>query len=172
MEANGVRMVEPSKVLTNSYSEFPIVQSDLGEFHISFFIRGLVPIRALADTGSSDNVMPFKLYYRLELQLLEPIKAVLSYADNKIHEPLEIVKNIEVKVGFANFLVHFIVMDMGEESITHRLLGISFLSTARANIDYRDNTIVICQGPPNEDKNWKKAENTVKPPAEMSKAAG
>ncbi|XP_071688047.1 uncharacterized protein [Rutidosis leptorrhynchoides] len=130
----------------NENLEFPMVRSDPGEFHVPCKIRGPIPIVGLADTGSCINAMPFYVYNHLGLPSLEPIQEIVCFSDNLLQKPLGIIKDVEIQVGYAFYKVCFVVMDMEEDHITPLLMGSPFLTTARATIDYENNTLVIHYG--------------------------
>ncbi|XP_071714418.1 DNA (cytosine-5)-methyltransferase DRM2-like [Rutidosis leptorrhynchoides] len=119
------------------------MSSDLGEFQIPCLICGPISVIGLADTGSSINVMPFSVYNRLRLPSLEPIQGSVCFADSRLHKPLGVVNQVEVIVGYAFYRFDFVIMDMKEDLITPLILGSSFLATARATINYDDNSLII-----------------------------
>ncbi|XP_071688283.1 uncharacterized protein [Rutidosis leptorrhynchoides] len=122
------------------------MRSDPGEFQIPCLIHGPIPVIGLADTGSSINVMPFSIYNRLGLPSLEPIQGSVCFADSLLHKPLGIAKQVKVIIGYAFYRIDFVVMDMKEDPITPLILGSPFLVTARATINYVDNSLTIRYG--------------------------
>ncbi|XP_071714936.1 uncharacterized protein [Rutidosis leptorrhynchoides] len=123
-----IKMIDPY-----ASPEIPVVmRTDPGEFQIPCLIRCPIPVIGLADTGSSINVMPFSVYNRLGLPSLEPIKGNVCFADSRLHEPLGVVKEVEVIVRCAFYRIDFVVMDMKEDLITPSIIGSPFLATARA----------------------------------------
>ncbi|XP_071714582.1 uncharacterized protein [Rutidosis leptorrhynchoides] len=130
---------------TDEYVE-KVVEEGTREFLIPCEINGSTFVRALADSGSSVNIMPFSMFDRLKLMMLEPIDGIVYYGNTSSSRPIGIVKNVKIKIGLTKFLVHFIVMDMVENKITPILLGTPFLSTSKAIINYFSNTIIIHQG--------------------------
>ncbi|XP_071727869.1 uncharacterized protein [Rutidosis leptorrhynchoides] len=126
--------------------EIPVMRTEPGEFQIPCLIRGPIPIIGLADTVSSINVMPFSVYNRLGLPSLEPIQRSVCFADSHLHKPLGVVKEVEIIVGYDFYRIDFVVMDMKEYPITPLILGSPFLATARATINYANNTLIIRYG--------------------------
>ncbi|GJV01337.1 reverse transcriptase domain-containing protein [Tanacetum coccineum] len=89
---------------------------------------------ALADLGSSINLMPYSLYAKLSLETLKPTKMSLRVADRSFQYPVGIAKNMLVEVGKFTFLADFIILEMEEDSKVPLILGRPFLHTADAVI--------------------------------------
>ncbi|GKA01104.1 reverse transcriptase domain-containing protein [Tanacetum coccineum] len=90
---------------------------------------------ALADLGSSINLMPLSVWKRLSLPELNPACMTLELADRSITQPIGIAEDIYVKVGKFHFLADFVVVDFDADPRVPLILGRSFLKTGRALID-------------------------------------
>nr|GEW67744.1 reverse transcriptase domain-containing protein [Tanacetum cinerariifolium] len=66
---------------------------------------------ALADLGASINLMPFSIWKKLKLPMLNNTKMVLELADRTISKPTGVAENIFVKVGKFYFPADFVVLD-------------------------------------------------------------
>nr|GEZ07568.1 reverse transcriptase domain-containing protein [Tanacetum cinerariifolium] len=66
---------------------------------------------ALADLGTSINLMPLSIWKKLRLPTLNDTKMVLELADRTISKPTGVAENVFVKVGKFYFLVDFFVLD-------------------------------------------------------------
>ena len=75
------------------------------------------------------------VFDKLTHAVLSPTAMCLQLADQSVHYPVGIAKDIPVKI--RNFLVpvDFVVLDMEIDSKTPLILGWPFLRTSDANID-------------------------------------
>ncbi|GKA94429.1 homeodomain-like protein, partial [Tanacetum coccineum] len=90
---------------------------------------------ALADLGASISIMPFSLFKRLGLGNPRQINMVIEMADRSMQSPMEIVKNVLVKINKFIFPVDFIILDIIEDNKVPIILGRPMLATAHARID-------------------------------------
>nr|GEZ27935.1 reverse transcriptase domain-containing protein [Tanacetum cinerariifolium] len=90
---------------------------------------------ALADLGTSINLMPFFMWKRLSLPDLTPTCMALELADRSISHPVGVAEDVYVKVGSFHFLSDFVVVDFDANPRVPLILGRSFLKTGRALID-------------------------------------
>jgi hypothetical protein len=90
---------------------------------------------ALCDPGASVNVMPKKVFDKLNYSRLMPTSMCLQLADQSVCYPAGIAENILVKIRNFFVLVDFVVLDMQEDMKTPLILGRPFLSTTNAHID-------------------------------------
>ena len=91
----------------------------------------------LCDLGASVNVMPKKVFDKLNYSTLTPMSMCLQLADQLVRYPTRIAENISVKIRNFFVLVDFVVLDMQEDMKTSLILGRPFLSTTNAHIDVR-----------------------------------
>ena len=104
---------------------YPTITCSIGAQHFS---------NALCDLGASVSVMPKVVYDKLNHHALAPTAMCLQLADQTVHYPAGIAKNIPVKIQNFFIPVDFVVLDMEVEvdTKTPLILGRPFLSTANA----------------------------------------
>ncbi|GJT82333.1 reverse transcriptase domain-containing protein [Tanacetum coccineum] len=86
---------------------------------------------ALAELGSSINLMPYSLYAKL---CLKPTKISVRLAYRSFQYPVGIAENMLVEVGKFTFPTDFVILEMEEDSKVPLILGRPFLHTADAVI--------------------------------------
>nr|GEU40025.1 reverse transcriptase domain-containing protein [Tanacetum cinerariifolium] len=91
--------------------------------------------QALADLGTSINLMPLSVWNKLSLPELTPTLMTLELADRSISRPIDVAKDVFVKVGKFHFSADFVVVDFDADPRVLLILGRSFLKTQRALID-------------------------------------
>nr|GEY28893.1 ribonuclease H-like domain-containing protein [Tanacetum cinerariifolium] len=94
--------------------------------------------KALADLGSSINLMPLSVWKKLGLPDLIPTQMTLELANRAICTPDEIARDVFVPVGKFTFLADFVVVDYESDPRVPLILGRPFLRTARALIDVHE----------------------------------
>nr|GEW50806.1 reverse transcriptase domain-containing protein [Tanacetum cinerariifolium] len=90
---------------------------------------------ALADLGASINLMPLSVWNKLSLPDLSPTCMTLELNDHSISRPVEVAKDVFVKVGTFHFLADNVVVDFDVDPRVPLILRRSFLKTGRALID-------------------------------------
>nr|GEW52684.1 reverse transcriptase domain-containing protein [Tanacetum cinerariifolium] len=90
---------------------------------------------ALADLGTSINLMPFSVWKRLSHPDLTPTCMTLELVDRLISHPVGVAEDVYVNVGSFHFPVDFVVVDFDADPRVPLILGRSFLKTGRALID-------------------------------------
>ncbi|XP_076889626.1 uncharacterized protein LOC143540459 [Bidens hawaiensis] len=95
-----------SAVVLNKVSE---KLPDPGVFTIPCLFGRDTSFQALADLGSSINLMPYSLYEKLGLGELTPTRMSLSLADRLVKYPRGITENLLVKVDNLVFPIDFVV---------------------------------------------------------------
>jgi len=110
---------------------------DIRSFSIPCVIGNYIIDKALCDLGASVSLMPMSIYKRLNLGELKPTKMSLHLADRSIKYPVEILKDVPIRIGQLYILTDFVVMDIREDSHIPILLGRPFLATADAIIDVK-----------------------------------
>nr|GEV87729.1 reverse transcriptase domain-containing protein [Tanacetum cinerariifolium] len=94
---------------------------------------------ALADLGTSINLMPLSIWKKLSLPELTPTRMTLELADRSITRPKGVVEDVFIKVGKFHFPIDFVVVDFKADPRVPLILGRSFLRTGHALIDvYRE----------------------------------
>nr|GEY18863.1 reverse transcriptase domain-containing protein [Tanacetum cinerariifolium] len=89
---------------------------------------------ALADLGASINLMPLSVWNKLSLLDLSPTCMTLDLTDHWISRPVEVAKDVFVKVGTFHFPGDFVVVDFDVDPRVPLILGRSFLKTGRTLI--------------------------------------
>ncbi|GKB97315.1 reverse transcriptase domain-containing protein, partial [Tanacetum coccineum] len=107
---------------------------DPGSFLIPCNFNKTFSYNALADLGASINLMPYSLYAKLSLETLKPSKLSVRLADRSFQYPVEIAKNMLVKVGKFTFPVDFVILEMEGDNKVPLILGRPSLHTANAVI--------------------------------------
>nr|GFB91766.1 reverse transcriptase domain-containing protein [Tanacetum cinerariifolium] len=117
--------------------KLPEKLGDPGRFLIPYDFTGLDNCLALADLGTSINLMLLSIWKKLRLPTLNDTKMVLELDDRTISKPTGVVENVFVKVGKFYFPADFIILDFVADPRVPLILGRPFLSTAHALIDVR-----------------------------------
>ncbi|GJT36941.1 MAK10-like protein [Tanacetum coccineum] len=86
----------------------------------------------------------------LNIGLLAETDHIFGLADGTKSYPVEIVKDIEVRIGKLKLLNDFYVIDMKKDPKTPLLVGRGFLATANAVIDCRMTKIAVEKEPLDE----------------------
>nr|GFA50621.1 reverse transcriptase domain-containing protein [Tanacetum cinerariifolium] len=89
---------------------------------------------AMADLGTSINLMPLSVWNKLSLPNLSPTSMTLKLADRLISRPVGVAEDVYVKVGSFYYLADFVVVDFDADPRVLLILGRSFLKTGRALI--------------------------------------
>ncbi|GKB85562.1 putative reverse transcriptase domain-containing protein [Tanacetum coccineum] len=131
---------------SNIYDTIPQKEKDLGSFTLPCYINDVCFDNALVNLGASVSVMPLLTYLNLELGELAHTKLTVELADRIVKYPKGIAENVQVGIGKFTFPVNFIILDMPEDIKVPLILGIPFLSTARAKIDVYKIKITIRVG--------------------------
>nr|GEW27453.1 reverse transcriptase domain-containing protein [Tanacetum cinerariifolium] len=102
--------------------------------------------KALADLGASINLMPLSVWKELGLPELIPPRITLELANRAICTPAGIARDVFVPVGKFTFPADFFVVDCESDPRVPLILGIPFLSTARALIDVHGEEMILYDG--------------------------
>ncbi|GJZ85185.1 reverse transcriptase domain-containing protein [Tanacetum coccineum] len=116
---------------------------DPGKFLIPCNFPGMDVCHALADLGSSINLMPLSIWKKLSLPDLTPTQMTLELADRLITHPKGLAEDIFVKVGNFHFPTDFVVVDFEADPRVPLILGRSFLRTSCALIDVYEGELVL-----------------------------
>jgi hypothetical protein len=97
---------------------------------------GKAGVNALCDVGSSLNVIPLSLADKFNLTIpTAGIARELVLANQSTIHLVGTVEDVLVKVKDREFLVDFLILDIGEDEDHPIILGRPFLETSRALID-------------------------------------
>ncbi|GJX60840.1 reverse transcriptase domain-containing protein [Tanacetum coccineum] len=116
-------------------NKLPEKHRDRNKFLIPCDFPRIDECLALADLGTSINLMPLSVWKKLSLPELTPTCMTLELADRSITQPIGIAKDVDVKVGKFQFLADFVVVDFDADPRVPLILGRSFLKTGCALID-------------------------------------
>ncbi|GJT28492.1 reverse transcriptase domain-containing protein [Tanacetum coccineum] len=122
---------ESSAMIQN---KVPPKLGDPRSFLIPCTFNKVFSCNALADLGTSINLMLYSVYAKLSLETLKPTKMSVRLVDRSFQFPIGIANNMLVKVGKFTFLVNFIILEMEEDSKVSLILERPFLHTADAVI--------------------------------------
>ncbi|GJR42369.1 reverse transcriptase domain-containing protein [Tanacetum coccineum] len=107
---------------------------------------------------STKDVQPSVVHVENQLPISEPVVAPLSLAeltltcmtlelaDRSITHPIDIAKDVSVKVGVFHFPADFVVVDFNADPRVPLILGRSFLKTRRALIDVYQGELTLRVG--------------------------
>nr|GEX54996.1 hypothetical protein [Tanacetum cinerariifolium] len=98
---------------------------------------------ALADIGTSINLMPLSVWKMLSLTELSPACMTLKLADRSISRPVGVAKDVSVKVGKFHFSADFVVVDFDANPRVSLILERSFLKTRHALIDVYEGELTL-----------------------------
>ncbi|GJW63367.1 reverse transcriptase domain-containing protein [Tanacetum coccineum] len=119
---------------------------DPTKFLIPCDFPGMDVCHALADLGTSINLMPLSIWKKLSLPELTPTRMTLELADRSITRPKGVAEDVFVKVGKFHFPTDFIVVDFDADPRVPLILGRSFLRTDRTLIDVYEREFILRDG--------------------------
>nr|GEW32267.1 reverse transcriptase domain-containing protein [Tanacetum cinerariifolium] len=114
--------------------KLPKKLGDPGKFLIPCDFPGMDECLALADLGTSINLMPLSVWNKLSLLELSPTCMNLELVDRSISRPVGVAEDVFVKVGTFHFPVDFVVVDFEADPRVPLILGRSFLKTRQVLI--------------------------------------
>ncbi|XP_062085992.1 uncharacterized protein LOC133792100 [Humulus lupulus] len=123
--------------------QVPKKLKDPGSFTIPCVIGVLHIEKALCDLGASINLMPFSVFWKLNLVEVTQTTISLQLADRSLTYPRGIIEDVLVKIDIFIFLVNFCVLDMEEDQEILIILGRPFLATGKALIDVHDGNLTL-----------------------------
>nr|GEY69648.1 reverse transcriptase domain-containing protein [Tanacetum cinerariifolium] len=100
----------------------------------SYQPQGMDECLALADLGSSVNLMPLSVWNKLSLFELSPTFMTLKLANRSISRPVGVVEDVSVKVRKFHFPANFVAANFDADPRVPLILEKSFLKTRRALI--------------------------------------
>nr|GEZ23204.1 reverse transcriptase domain-containing protein [Tanacetum cinerariifolium] len=99
--------------------------------------------KALADLGTSINLMPLSIWKKLGLPELIPTRMTLELANRAICTPGGIARDVFVPVGKFTFPANFVIVDYESDPRVPLILGRPFLRTVRALIDVHGEEMIL-----------------------------
>ncbi|GJX81305.1 reverse transcriptase domain-containing protein [Tanacetum coccineum] len=98
---------------------------------------------ALADLGTSINLMPLSIWKKLSLPKLTPTRMTLELANRLVAYPVGVAVDVFVKVGKFHFPADFVIVDYDVDPRVPLILGRPFLRTTRALIDVHGEELTL-----------------------------
>nr|GEZ40745.1 reverse transcriptase domain-containing protein [Tanacetum cinerariifolium] len=98
---------------------------------------------ALADLGSSINLMPLSVWEVLSLLELTPTCMILELTDRSVSKPTGIAKDVSFKVGVFHFPADFVAVDFKPDPRVPLIIERCFLKTGRALIDVHKGELTL-----------------------------
>nr|GFC49890.1 reverse transcriptase domain-containing protein [Tanacetum cinerariifolium] len=92
-------------------NKLPRKLGDLDKFLIPYEFPGMDECLALVDLGASIDLMPLSVWKGLSLPELTLTCMTLELADRSVSKPIDIAKDVSVKVGVFHFPADFVVVD-------------------------------------------------------------
>nr|GEW12505.1 hypothetical protein [Tanacetum cinerariifolium] len=122
--------------------KLPEKLGDPGKFLIPCGFSELM-CKALADLGTSINLMPLSVWKELGLPEVIPTRMTLELANRAICTPAGISRDVFVSVGKFTFPADFVIVDYESDPRVPLILGRPFLRTARALIDVHGEEMIL-----------------------------
>nr|GEW38762.1 reverse transcriptase domain-containing protein [Tanacetum cinerariifolium] len=126
--------------------KLPEKMGDPGKFLIPCDFSGMDECLALADLFTSINLMPLSVWNKLSLPELSPTCMTFKLVERSISHPVEVAKDVYVKVGTFQFPADFIVVDFDADPRVPLILKRYFLKTERALIDVFEGELTLRVG--------------------------
>ncbi|GJT49325.1 reverse transcriptase domain-containing protein [Tanacetum coccineum] len=98
---------------------------------------------ALADLGTSINLMPISVWNRLSLPELTPTRMTLELTNRSVSYPVGVAEDVFVKVGKFHFPADFVIVDYDVDPRVPLILERPFLRTARELIDVHGEELTL-----------------------------
>ncbi|GJV48343.1 DNA-directed DNA polymerase [Tanacetum coccineum] len=128
----------PSSTETNPRDQVKSISTIIEAVHTRYAI--------LDHPNMPVSVIPLLTYLNLGLVELAHTRLTVELADRTVKYPKGIVENVLVGIGKFTFLVDFIILDKPQDIKVPLILGIPFLSAARAKIDVYKRKITLRVG--------------------------
>ncbi|GJT19881.1 reverse transcriptase domain-containing protein [Tanacetum coccineum] len=127
-------------------NKLPEKLGDPSKFLIPCDFLGMDECLALADLGTSINLMPLSVWKKLSLLEITPTCMTLELAGRSITQPIGIAEDAYLKVGKFKFPADFIVVDFDVDPRVPLILRRSFLKTGHALIDVYEGELTLRVG--------------------------
>nr|GEX84056.1 reverse transcriptase domain-containing protein [Tanacetum cinerariifolium]GEY51298.1 reverse transcriptase domain-containing protein [Tanacetum cinerariifolium] len=128
------------------FKKLPEKLGDPDKFLIPCDFLGMDECLALADLGTSINLLPLSVWNKLSLPELSPTYMTLELADRSISRPVGVAEDVIIKVGTFHFPAEFVVVDFDADPRVPLILGRSFLKTGPAFIDDYEGELTLRVG--------------------------
>nr|GEY41465.1 hypothetical protein [Tanacetum cinerariifolium] len=146
---NKEKLIELARTPLNEHfsavflKKLPEKRGDPGKFLIPYDFSGMDECLALADLGTSINLMPLFIWNKLSLPELSPTCMNLELADRSISRSIEVAEDVFIKVGTFHFPSDFVVVYFDADPRVLLILGRSFLKTRRTLIDVYEEELTL-----------------------------
>nr|GEY24983.1 reverse transcriptase domain-containing protein [Tanacetum cinerariifolium] len=122
--------------------KLPEKLGDPGKFLISC---GFIELKgkALADLGTSINLMPLLVWIKLGLPEFISTRMTLELANRAICTPAGIARDVFVSIGKFTFPTNFVIVDHESDPRVPLILGRPFLRTARTLIGVHEEDMIL-----------------------------
>ncbi|GKF61430.1 reverse transcriptase domain-containing protein, partial [Tanacetum coccineum] len=110
-------------------NKLPPKLGDPGSFLIPCTLANSVECLALADLGTSINLMPYSMYLE---NTLKSTRMSIRLANHTYQYPMGVAKNMLVQVGKFMFPADFVILQMEEDDKVSLILGRPFMYTVDA----------------------------------------
>ncbi|KAK0607369.1 hypothetical protein LWI29_013938 [Acer saccharum] len=134
---------ECSAILQN---KLPPKLNDPRKFIISCTIGQTEFGKALINSWSSINLMPYSVFQKLEVGEMKPTHVTLQLADRSIKYPRGVMEDVLVNVESLYFPVDFVILEMEEDVEIPLLIGRPFLNIVGALIDVKEDKMTLRVG--------------------------
>nr|GEY07024.1 reverse transcriptase domain-containing protein [Tanacetum cinerariifolium] len=124
-------------------NKLPKKLGDPGKFLIPCEFSGMDECLALADLGTSINLMSLSVWKGLLLLELTPTCMTLELTDRMLSKLIGISKDVSVKVGVFHFPADFVVVDFKPDLRVLLILGRCFLKIGRSLIDVHKGELTL-----------------------------
>ena len=113
-------------------------------------IGGTCVEKALLDLGASVNLLSYSMYKKLGLKELKPTSITLSLADRSVKIVKGTMEDVSIQVDKFYYLIDFMLLNtelvaMGANYVPI-ILGIPFLATSNAIINFQDGVMKLTFG--------------------------
>ena len=133
--------------IKNDTVEIPTVfsrkLSTPGSFSIPCIVGNVEIERTLCDLGASVSLMPYSLFHKFNLGLLQGAVFSLQLADSSEMQPIGKLEDVPVNIGDIWVLEDFIIVDMLETDDAQIILGRPFMATTDCHIDVKRGQITF-----------------------------
>ncbi|XP_050877208.1 uncharacterized protein LOC127080967 [Lathyrus oleraceus] len=123
--------------------KIPIKKKDRGAVTIPCTIGDRSFNKALIDLGASVSLMPFSIYKKLGIGVVQDTRMTLQFADHSVKKPYGIVEDVLVKIDMFVISVDFVILEMPEDEEIPLIIGRPFLKTGRCLINIEEGTMTL-----------------------------
>nr|GEX65423.1 hypothetical protein [Tanacetum cinerariifolium] len=103
-------------------------------------------VNALIDQGSNVKIIPISIYNRLTIEKSVGTNIRLSLASHTYIYPLGIAEDVLINIAGYVYLVDFVILDIEENKNKPFILGMPFLTMAKAEIRFDKGSITLRSG--------------------------